>query len=1043
MIEQLAALLEEARPQGTLHNQDLIFADLLARAARSCRDAGQRLILLVDGLDEDFALTLTSGGHSVVALLPAAPPAGMRVVVASRPTPALRGHLRDGHPLLDPLTVRTLERSPQAAAAEQDMQRELDELLRGHPAGRDLLGLLAVAGGGLSAADLAALAGLPADEVAGYLTTAAGRSVRSVPSRWSPAAGRHGYALGHEQLAEFVKRRLDPADLAERRDRLARWAEDYRVRRWPAETPEYLLRPYAQMLHGIKDLSHLVADAADRFRHDRMLAVTGSDAEAMQEIAEAMDIVVTSPEPDVAALGRLAVHHSRLTERSSNFPVKLPGAWALLGEYGRAEALADSIPDPSVRGRALIEVARATAVAGDHARALRVADSIGDPEMRGLAVQRIVVAIAPHAPALAEEIAERLTEPYRKGRALGAVAKAVGSTGDHARTVAFVERVVALAQSVPEAKWRHHAIIDVASALVSAGDAEGALGVVREQVDDDLLRLMTLASLAEVLAHAGQAGMAVSLAGEVEQLAAAQEHPMMVRPLVTRTFAVAGELTRARGMIPASSPADEAAELADLAVSVGRCGMQAVAERLIAEAKTAATSIGSVRRYDLARARAGAAVARAAAALGDFGEALVTAKGIPQAERRLAVLVDIAMTATAAADQGAARAVLLEVEGAARSMRNWRRDTRRLASLSTELIEVGDSSRADSLAGLVDEARLRDRSADEGRYDTRRSWGIRTAKIKPMLDGVAGRHRGVYSLETADRREDALAAVAAAVAEAGEIDRAENIIGLIVGEEQRKLAAIRLAKVLAQAGEFDTAVARVGGIGGSPQRCRGFGVLAQVAARRGDTRRVDALIKEIVDPDVLSAAQADLALLAAEAGEQVRAHGLAMSIPDRPIRMRVLAHLAVVAAESGDNDHAELLVGLIRRTIHHAPALAEVVAVFVEGGHLDRAEALAASDLLDPSIRHAVVRPLIEAFVKAGELARAEVLARLIPKAEQQAEALAVIALEAPPPIAVPLIAEAFRLGDWSVPLRAAAAISPAVLAAVADEHLRLAEDED
>ena len=49
---------------------------------------GQRLVLVVDGLDEDRGVTTGPHAHSIAALLPADPPGGMRVIVAGRPEPA-------------------------------------------------------------------------------------------------------------------------------------------------------------------------------------------------------------------------------------------------------------------------------------------------------------------------------------------------------------------------------------------------------------------------------------------------------------------------------------------------------------------------------------------------------------------------------------------------------------------------------------------------------------------------------------------------------------------------------------------------------------------------------------------------------------------------------------------------------------------------------------------------------------------------------------------------------------------------------------------
>ncbi len=85
VLEQLAELLAEPLPAflpETTREAHLV--GMLAEAAELCRSRGERLVLLVDGLDEDRG---SAGPHSIAALLPAHPAAGLRVVVSGRPNP--------------------------------------------------------------------------------------------------------------------------------------------------------------------------------------------------------------------------------------------------------------------------------------------------------------------------------------------------------------------------------------------------------------------------------------------------------------------------------------------------------------------------------------------------------------------------------------------------------------------------------------------------------------------------------------------------------------------------------------------------------------------------------------------------------------------------------------------------------------------------------------------------------------------------------------------------------------------------------------------
>ena len=83
MLEQLAEVAGQPMPDVlTESNQQAWFGQLLHDAAAACEENEQRLVLLVDGLDEDRGVTSSPDAHSIAALLPAAPPAGVRVIVA-------------------------------------------------------------------------------------------------------------------------------------------------------------------------------------------------------------------------------------------------------------------------------------------------------------------------------------------------------------------------------------------------------------------------------------------------------------------------------------------------------------------------------------------------------------------------------------------------------------------------------------------------------------------------------------------------------------------------------------------------------------------------------------------------------------------------------------------------------------------------------------------------------------------------------------------------------------------------------------------------
>ncbi|SHN37970.1 P-loop domain-containing protein, partial [Actinacidiphila paucisporea] len=386
LTEQLCALLRLDLPAGGDEAAgEAALLDLLASAAEACQSAGGRLVLIVDGLDEDRGVTTGPGAHSIAGLLPGRPPAGMRVIVAGRPNPPVPDDVPDWHPLRDPGIIRLLGDSPRARDLQRLGQSELKRLLTGSPVEQDLLGLLTAARGGLSGPDLRELTGAELVTVEEILHTVAGRTFTRRLAAWAPDGRQQVYLLGHEELHNAAVRYLGQDRLARYRDRLHTWADSYRTPNdglppWPAHTPEYLLTGYPRMLATTGDTDRLAALAIDPARHDRMLDLSGGDTAALTEIKTCQDLLLGCPQPDLYALARLSHHRGQLESRNSRIPTGLPAVWATLGQPNRAEALARALTDPDRRAQALSGVAGAVATAGDPERAEQIARTITSPD---------------------------------------------------------------------------------------------------------------------------------------------------------------------------------------------------------------------------------------------------------------------------------------------------------------------------------------------------------------------------------------------------------------------------------------------------------------------------------------------------------------------------------------------------------------------------------------------------------------------------------------------------------------------------------------
>ena len=109
MIEQLNALYPAGGGLPAVAGARAgAWLNLLASAAAQAEERGRRLVVVVDGLDEDEAgATPSRGRPSIASLLPRRPPPGARFIVTSRPDPGLpddlpgeppAAHLRSASP---------------------------------------------------------------------------------------------------------------------------------------------------------------------------------------------------------------------------------------------------------------------------------------------------------------------------------------------------------------------------------------------------------------------------------------------------------------------------------------------------------------------------------------------------------------------------------------------------------------------------------------------------------------------------------------------------------------------------------------------------------------------------------------------------------------------------------------------------------------------------------------------------------------------------------------------------------------------------------
>ncbi|MGW0857952.1 hypothetical protein ACWD3D_22220, partial [Streptomyces sp. NPDC002690] len=412
---QLAAAAEnKRRPPLNDRNPDL--NPLYEAAAHRCRERGRRLVLIVDGLDEDADAGLADPG--IAGLLPKVPPCGMRVIVAGRPHPRVPVKLAPDHPLRDPAVVRRLDDSPAARIIRDTALTELDTLLNDPGIGRRLLGLLVSARGALTSADLGELLGLPPRDVEERLRTVVSRSLAptradllplDVRSEAEAGAGRQTFVPAHEELRRIACEQLGKPFLAARTQELHDWASRYRAGHWPDDTPNYLLSGYTRLLRESGDTERLTALVLDPERQSLLARHSAADVALGHLDLIDPTATATSPPPDLAMSAAAGVSREMLSSHVRPLPDAVARTIARLGDARRARTLASTSGCAVDRALSLVGVARvlramgheeAAETARESARWARAA--LWEADHLGYAVEEAEEAAAQAALALLE-----------------------------------------------------------------------------------------------------------------------------------------------------------------------------------------------------------------------------------------------------------------------------------------------------------------------------------------------------------------------------------------------------------------------------------------------------------------------------------------------------------------------------------------------------------------------------------------------------------------------------------------------------------------
>ncbi|MFD4657036.1 hypothetical protein ACFWP2_15580 [Kitasatospora sp. NPDC058444] len=988
---QLYALLGEEEPPVSDYTRDEQLLLALDRAAQQCSARGRRLLLVVDGLDEDRGVLSGPDSLSIASLLPRVPAHGMRVLVAGRPHPPTPDDVPMGHALRSAAIDRWLNPSPHAEAVRREAEDGLLHLLNGGGLGRDLVGLVAASGGGLTVLDLADLASSRPRLVERELGSVSGRVFRSQSPFWASTSTSVPdtviYLLAHEEIQQAALNLLTHAELSEYRKRLHNWADSYRESRWPERTPEYLLRGYTQLLRDQRDITRISALACDPHRHECLWQLTGSDLDALTEIASTFELHLACDDHqdvDVQRALILSIRRAELVACNNRFSDELIALWAQLGHARQAVGLACSRQDPVAALRALTGVVQMLAGKGRLEQAAEVvvearelASTITISHWLGEAQGNVVLMMATAQMFdKATEVAEAIDDHSWRSRALIWTAEWLARSGDYSGAVSLARRDV----------YQAGALVPVIAAIADHGGEEYAYDLARTLEGD--YRAIALASLAVTVSRSESGERALKLVNEA--LDSVRED--WARDDVAMAFAHVGKVDRAVELARSlSEPDRRMMALASVAAVLAQAGDHVSARILAMESSGLADRVTA----DNLRYQGLVVAAQALVLIGETDTAVGLLEGVSNGHSPEEGLVALVAAMASAGRLNDALALAEEIT-------DVRSRGEALAQIACVIADRGDHAQAEELArtasaltrtgsidGIADLAVTLATVREPGLAASFAGRLVSPDSLAETLRLVVGEASAAGEFREAARiartvadseeQERALALAAGAATRAGELSLAAELIEEILAFEQaheaqgfypndyRDRAVITLAEAFAEAGRSQEAIRVAHHGAGERTRTEALARVAAAMARAGEVEFAGLLAYSIAESAWPGPALAAVALPLSRAGLHSRALAVLCATPSLDGRAKAFEVLAKSLVQAGDHRVVAALEAPVKELADivtipqwQDQALARRVSKLV----LDRRNQLAVAlsgRIVDPVIRTAVMSAVAEA----------------------------------------------------------------------------------
>jgi len=504
MGRQLEAVLDS--PQGSRLDSpgalEGAFWRLAEDAAAASEDRGRRLVVVVDGLDEDAAQRRSTRVRSIAALFSDPLPRNLRVILATRPDDRVFEEIGQK----SDIDLHDLSPSPLAGVSKAEARADIDDAVYEDGLARQLLGLLTAARSGLAHGELAELVFEPPGVVLSVLQTSLRHCVHRMEIHEGDFSSRTVFGFANQSLPEIVgdDNHLGRSGVHRYVERIHTWATESTSRGWDDDVPDFLALGYRAMLVAADDLPRLLEYALDSDRQEWLRGRLGNDLAAIDELEQAERLNRAGDRPDLGRATRLARSRDALRDRSSSLSSPALTVLAAAGHWRRAGALAHGAGDDYL-----------AVVAGE---LVKTAEEDLEPAST---VTHLIKAPLYAAPSLCELALAQHTRGLL-GRAEETVASALAS-----------------ARKVDDFSGRVTLLTQVAAALTTiglqsmAGAAIAHAAEAAHQIVDDRSRAASLMGLATSLASTEGPGSAQPVVDEALAIARGVDDPARAAALLT------------------------------------------------------------------------------------------------------------------------------------------------------------------------------------------------------------------------------------------------------------------------------------------------------------------------------------------------------------------------------------------------------------------------------------------------------------------------------------------------------------------------------